>query len=106
MNQRRRLPNCRRHERIAFAVGGCNHTVGIGRFDDGIVGEMFLDASAKSGTAFEAAARDAAVTASIALQHRKPVESIRYALIRDRRGHAAGPLGAIPDILAAEDAHA
>lgn len=103
MNSRQRLPNRRRHELIDFTLGGFTYTAGIGRFDDGRLAEVFLDPSAKSGTAVEAAALDAAVTVSLALQHGTPAEAIRAALSRDHLGRAAGPLGALLDILAEEE---
>ena len=101
MNARRRLPHRRRHELLTFTLDGFRYTAGIGRFDDGSVGEIFLDALAKSGTAVEAAARDAAVTVSVALQG-TPAEVIRKAVSRDQLGDATGPLGALLDILAGE----
>ncbi len=103
MNVRQRLPNRRSHELINFTLGGFTYIAGIGRFDDGSLAEIFLDPSAKSGTAVEAAARDAAITASIALQHGTPAEVIRSALSRDHFGAAAGPLGAVLDLLAEDD---
>jgi hypothetical protein len=47
-------------------------------------------------------ASDAAVVASIALQYGVPLEVIRHALMRDVRGRASGPLGAVLDLLAEE----
>jgi hypothetical protein len=46
-------------------------------------------------------ARDAAVAASLALQGGTPLETLRRALLRDRRGVASGPLGAALDQIAA-----
>jgi len=100
VNARQRLPTRRRHELVDFVLGGFTYTAGIGRFDDGRLAEVFLDPSAKSGTAVEVAALDAAITASIALQFGTPAEVIRTALSRDHLGNAAGPLGALLDILA------
>jgi len=102
MTDRLRLPNRRHHWLVDFDHDGFRYTVGFGRFDDGDLAEIFLDASAKSGTAVEAAARDAAVTASIALQFGTPAEVIRGAISRDHLGRAAGPLGAALDIIASD----
>jgi hypothetical protein len=49
----------------------------------------------------DVSARDAAVVASIALQHGVAPETIRHALLRNPDGSAAGPLGAVLDIVAA-----
>lgn len=97
--QRRRLPDRRRHEVIEFDHGGFRYAAGLGRFDDGNLAEVFLDVSAKVGTAVEAAARDAAVTVSIALQHGVPIQTLRRALTRDGVGNAAGPVGRLLDLL-------
>jgi hypothetical protein len=68
------------------------HTGGIGRFDDGRIAEIFIN-GAKAGTAAETNAQDAAIVASLALQHGCPVETIQHALARS--GGAAGPLAAL-----------
>jgi ribonucleoside-diphosphate reductase alpha chain len=47
----------------------------------------------------DTAARDAAITASIALQFGADAETIRRALCRDAAGHATGPLGVVLDLL-------
>jgi hypothetical protein len=65
--QRQRLPNRRSHEIVQFEQGAFTYIAGIGRFDDGRLAEVFLTAS-KTGTAVEAASRDAAIVASLALQ--------------------------------------
>jgi len=56
----------------------------------------------KSGTVVESWARDAAVLASIALQHGAAPDTLRKALTRDELGKAAGPVGALLDMLAGE----
>jgi hypothetical protein len=92
---RDRLPNRRGHE---LEHGGFRYTAGIGRFDDGRLAELFLDRS-KGGTAVDVSARDAAVVASLALQHGVAPETLRHALLRNPDGSAAGPLGAVLDML-------
>jgi hypothetical protein len=51
------------------------------------------------GSAADTAARDAAITCSIALQFGADVETIRKALCRDGSGNASGPLGVALDLL-------
>jgi hypothetical protein len=98
---RERLPNRRAHELLDFEHGGFRYIGGIGRFDDGRVAEVFLNV-AKSGTAIENHARDAAITASLALQYGTPVNVIRHALTRNGDGSASGALGTLLDLLASE----
>lgn len=96
---RERLPNRRRHELLTFRHGGFDFTAGIGRFDDGRLGELFLTAATKSGTLVSAWAHDAAIVASLALQAGVPPETIRHAVGREHDGTAATPLGAVLDIV-------
>jgi ribonucleoside-diphosphate reductase alpha chain len=76
---------------------------GLGRLPDGRLAEIFLNVSAKIGTALDAVARDAAVIASLALQHGVPVGTIQRALARNDNGTASGALGGLLDLLAKED---
>lgn len=96
---RRRLPNRRELELLDFDHGGFHYVAGLGRFEDGHLAEIFLNV-AKSGTPIETQARDAAITASIGLQHGVAVETFRHALTRNGDGTASGPLGALLDLLA------
>jgi hypothetical protein len=98
---RRRLPNRREHELLDFEHGGFRYIGGIGRFEDGRLAEVFLNV-AKSGTAIENHARDAAIVASVALQYGTPVDVIRHALTRNGDGSASGALGRLLDLLASE----
>ena len=50
--QRERLLNRRLHEVVQFEHGGFPYVAGIGRFDDGRLAEVFLNAD-KVGTAIE-----------------------------------------------------
>jgi hypothetical protein len=86
---RERLPNRRLHWLYRFECDGQIYTGGIGRFEDGRIAEIFIN-GAKVGTAAETNAQDAAIVASLALQHDCPIETIRHALARS--GGAAGPL--------------
>jgi hypothetical protein len=64
--------------------------------------EIFLSNS-KAGSHSDAAAKDSAVVASLALQHGVPLDVIRRALLRDARGVASSPLGVALDLLAKEE---
>jgi hypothetical protein len=98
--ERTRLPNRRAHELIEFEHAGFRYVAGLGRFADGRVAEIFLNA-AKGGTPLDVTARDAAIVASIALQHGAPAEALQHALTRNGDGTASGPLGALLDLLTA-----
>jgi hypothetical protein len=98
---RERLPQ-RPHEVMAFEHAGIAYMAGVGRFADGRLAEIFLNAG-KVGAAIETHARDAAITVSLLLQHGCPTETIRHALTRNRDGSAAGPLGTLLDALATAD---
>lgn len=101
---RERLHNRRGHEAVTFRHAGHQFKAGIGRFDDGRLAEIFIDA-AKSGAAIEGWARDSAIVASLALQHGVEVDTIRHALSRNPDGSAATPLGEVLDLLTAEGGH-
>jgi hypothetical protein len=85
---RERLPNRRKAESLDFEHGGHRWTLTVGRFPDGRVAEVFLDA-AKESPLVELA-QDCALAASLALQSGCPLATLRHALT----GREAGPLGA------------
>jgi hypothetical protein len=91
---RQRLPNRRSHWLYRFESGGQVYTGGIGRFDDGRIAEIFIN-GAKVGSTAEANAQDAAIVASLALQHGCPLETIHHALVWG--GGSGGPLAALLD---------
>jgi hypothetical protein len=99
MSDRRRLPDHRGSETFEFACGSVTYIATVSHFDDGRPGEIFL-ASNKAGSAADTAARDAAITCSIALQFGADLETIRKALCRDSQGKASSPLGTALDALA------
>ena len=70
------------------AISGA--TAGVGRFGDGRIAELFMN-TAKHGTSLDVNARDAAVAASLLLQHGCPVETLRRALTSNGDGSASGP---------------
>jgi hypothetical protein len=96
---RRRLPDRRDNETFVFELVGLRFTATVGRFDDGQIGELFLN-NHKAGNQADTNARDAAIVLSFALQHGADINAIRKALCRDGRGRALGPLGAALDKLA------
>jgi ribonucleoside-diphosphate reductase alpha chain len=98
---RRRLPSRRGHEVLTFEHGGIHYTAGAGRFENGDLAEIFLT-TAKHGTAVDVNARDAAVAASLLLQHGCHVDTLRRALTRNGDGLASGPLALALDLLSTE----
>jgi ribonucleoside-diphosphate reductase alpha chain len=70
------------------------------RFPDGQLAEVFIH-TAKAGSDAADIARDAAVVASLALQHGVSAATLRKALTRGSDGKAAGPIGALLDLLEA-----
>ena len=99
MGSRQRLPNRREHELLTFEHDGIRYTAGVGRFADGGLAEIFLS-TAKHGSALDVIARDAAVAASLLLQHSCSVDTLRQALTRNGDGSGFGPLARALDLLA------
>jgi ribonucleoside-diphosphate reductase alpha chain len=93
---RERLPDRRASENFNFTWNRIPFTATISRYPDGRLGEIFL-ASNKAGSQLDAAARDSAVTCSIALQFGAPVDNIRTALLREANGTPCSPLAAALD---------
>jgi hypothetical protein len=98
MTARERLPNRRAAESFELKAGGLRFTCSVGRFGDGRLAELFLT-NHKTGSHADTAARDAAITFSIAVQHGADSEVIRRALCRDSDGAARGPLGVALDLI-------
>ena len=99
MSTRQRLPDRRVAEFFTLECAGLKYTCTIGRYTDGTIGEVFLN-NHKSNSASDANARDAAIVASLALQHGVPLETIRKALLRDSHGRPSTPLGCALDAIA------
>src|SRR5271168_749493 len=102
MTARERLPDRRPHELRDFEFAGIKYIAGIGTFPDGSLAEIFLNPAGRVGTDLEAHARDAAITASLALQHGCPLSALRKALTRTGNGGPGSALSRILDQLAAE----
>ena len=98
--KRRRLPNRRPHLVLDFEHDGFSYTAGVGFFDDAgqEPAEIFL-ATAKHGTVLDTNARDAAIAASLLLQHGCPLDTLRCGLTRNGDGSASGPLAHVLDLL-------
>lgn len=101
MTHRARLANRRASATFAFSCNDLKYFATISRYEDGQLAEIFIS-NAKAGSHSDAAAKDAAVVCSIALQYGVPASVIRKALLRDHRGIAASPLGAALDLIAAD----
>ena len=101
MTARERLENRRASLSFGFECNGLRYCCTISRFPDGRLAEIFIS-NAKAGSHSDAAAKDSAVVASIALQYGVPVDVIRHALLRDARGVASSPLGVALDIVAGQ----
>jgi hypothetical protein len=95
---RERLPDRRQHELFEIDHAGIRYVVGVGRFPNGELAEIFLNAP-KTGTAAAVNAQDAAIAASLLFQYGCAVETLSKALTRNPDGTAAGPLGAVLDLL-------
>jgi ribonucleoside-diphosphate reductase alpha chain len=99
MTNRRRLPNRRASRTFEIEAQGLHFTATISRYDDGRIGEVFLqNHKLQSGAGILAS--DGAVAASLALQFGCPVETLRRALMRDSHGNSTGPLGVALDKIA------
>src|SRR5262252_8506823 len=96
---RQRLRNRRRSETFTVELHGLRYLASFSRFDDGRVGEIFLQ-SQKPASQSDANARDSAISASLALQFGCPLDVLRRALLRDAHGNASTPLGIALDLIA------
>jgi hypothetical protein len=95
---RDRLPNRRPAETITSEHGGANFTVTAGRYEDGRLGEIFMNA-AHANSALDAIISDAAIAVSFALQHGADLAAIRSAMKRNSQGEPSSPIGAALDLL-------
>ena len=93
---RNRLPNKRACETVAFERDGSQYCLTVGFYPDGRPGEIFLNHD-RGGSLLDVLTSDAAILASLALQHGCTLETIAHALKRDARGVAASPIGAAVD---------
>jgi hypothetical protein len=96
---RKRLLDRRHSEILELELHGLRYTASFSRFADGDVAEVFLQ-NHKPGSQSDATARDAAVAASLALQHGCPLETLQPAVLRDPAGRPSTPLGRALDLVA------
>ena len=100
MTGRQRLP-ARRHSLVFdLELNGLRFTTSYSCFPDGRVAEIFLQ-NHKPGSQSDSNARDAAVAASLALQHGCALEVLQRAVLRDAQCRPSTPLGAAIDHIAA-----
>jgi ribonucleoside-diphosphate reductase alpha chain len=92
---RTRLPNRRSHQVAVVEHNGFKLIVGIGRFDDGRIGELFID-TCKGGSPLDTILRDSAILTSLALQAGIGVSTIRAAVANN------GPVAAVLDRIGTE----
>ena len=104
MTTRAHLPNRRPHETFSFRHWNMDYVVGLGRSSSGaFVSEVFLNCG-KSGDQAETLAKDSAVLLSLALQYGVPISAMSRAITRDTKGAPQGPIGALLDMIASEEA--
>jgi hypothetical protein len=77
---RDRLPDRRMAETFAFEHQGVRYICTIGKYPDGRLGEIFIDGS-KVGSAVGLHAHDAAVLASMLLQHGVDPAAVRRSIV-------------------------
>jgi hypothetical protein len=103
MTERKTLPQRRANETFEITHGGQNTpfrvTVGFFEpFHERNVGEVFVQGG-KTGSDFEAVARDGAILLSLCLQHGVSLYTIRGALTREESGAPSTIIGAVVDRL-------
>jgi hypothetical protein len=99
MSKRRRLPNRRRSQTIVFETDGHKLRLTVGYHDNGDIGEVFVNAL-RGSSGLDLFVCDAAILASLALQHGATLDELRHALKHDATGNAVSPIGAALDKLA------
>jgi len=98
MTNRLPLPNRRRCETFTLDFGGLSrpHTVSVGYYDDGRIGELFITGG-KSGEQVQTIARDGAIMASLALQHGVTIDTMHHAITRNSQDEPQSVLGVVVD---------
>jgi hypothetical protein len=91
--KRQHLPNRRGSMRFSFEHDGALYSATLSKFPDGRLAEIFIDAR-KSDSALAVHASDAAVLASLLLQHGITAAAIRHSI--------AGPLATALDTFAGQ----
>jgi len=83
-------------ERFDMVRGNIGYAVTVGFDASGLPAELFVSTHRNTGE-MTALARDAAILASLALQHGCSLATIKAALTREGDGAAAGLAGAVID---------
>ena len=99
---RERLPNRRASELMEVRSFELPFTVGVSKYSDGRLAEIFIT-NHRAISAAGIMASDAAIAASLALQFGCPVDVLRKALSRDSQGKATSPLGVALDLIAKQE---
>lgn len=75
--------------------------IGIGEFEDGACGEVFVSVLGKTGkgSMLEALGRDIAILISLATQYGAPIGVMRRAMTRDEKDRPATMAGAVLDAM-------
>ena len=81
--QRRKLPNKRKGYIQKAKIGGHNVYLHTGEYDDGTLGEVFIDMH-KEGAAFKALTNAFAIAVSLGLQHGVPLKEFVDAFVFTR----------------------
>jgi hypothetical protein len=103
MTERKALPLRRHCETFEIAYGGFDkhHTITVGFYNEGNVGEVFINGG-KSGEMVQAIARDGAILLSLALQYGADLQTVKHALTRDSRDAPMSIIGVVVDRLVGE----
>ena len=94
MSPRQHVANRRASTTFDFRCGNLRYTCSYSRFASGGIAELFLS-NHQSNSHADTAARDSAITFSIAVQYGADSEIIP----RDSNGKANGPLGTALDLI-------
>lgn len=92
---RKRLPNRRNSEIVAFEHEGRHYRASISRYVDGSIGEIFIDAS-KFGSDIAVHSNEAAILASVALQLGATPKDLQHSI----NGPLAAALGMFDEVRA------
>jgi ribonucleoside-diphosphate reductase alpha chain len=76
---RERLPNRRANVAFTFEHEGHRYRATVSQYDNGRLGELFLDAG-KDGTPLQSNAETAAILVSLLLQHGVATDTIRHSI--------------------------
>lgn len=89
------LPNRRYNESSEFRHLGIRYAMQIGVYEDGRVGEVFLQMEKSAGTIADVNARDIAVLISMLIQYGAPLKRMLDAITKDENGNPEGLAGAV-----------